>query len=93
MEVSCDFINDELLEGVDTKWMMTTFRHREKMNPFADGYLFGIVDVVYKEGRFNEATKTLLFPQNWHNLKKSPRKQFDWVSWDFYTKAGSKLQF
>lgn len=50
MEVPVDFLKQTLLGGVHTKWLMSNFRRRKKKRLFADGYLFGIVDVDYDPG-------------------------------------------
>lgn len=68
MEVSEDFINNVLLKDVPTKWLMSNFRHRKNMRLFADGYLFGIVDVVYQNGELNETRKsTKICRMMWNN--------------------------
>lgn len=54
--------------------MMSTLRNRKEMNLFADGYLFGIVDVVYQKGKTNPDYDDMELPNNVEQLELKPEK-------------------
>ena len=72
--MSPEFLNEELLKGVETKWMMSTLRHKKKMNLFAGGNLFGIVDIMYQKGGSNLDYQDMSLPSNVTQLESKAEK-------------------